>query len=180
MKLLKLTEDQLRNICSPINLQRAENYVGKFFDCKIQDNTIYGKIKGNHGIYNVSLKIDSDPLEYSCECKTSKEMFCKHAAALGLTYIYTPWVFETDEKLERDQIKTLDELSFYLKTTKLKHLIDELRTKGVGIAKLAEITGISLQQIAAILKDDENDKYHVLTDPLKLACLYIIEKDFEV
>ncbi|MGA1847321.1 SWIM zinc finger family protein [Deferribacter abyssi] len=180
MKLLKLTEDQLRNICTPINLQRAENYVGKFFDCKIQDNIIVGKIKGNHGVYNVSLKIDSDPLEYSCECKTSKEMFCKHAAALGLTYIYTPWVFETDEKIERDSIKTLDELSFYLKTTKLKTLIDELRKKGVGVAKLSDLIGVSLQQIAAILKDEEKDKYHVLTDSIKLACLYILEKDFEV
>ncbi|KAA0257438.1 hypothetical protein FHQ18_10345 [Deferribacter autotrophicus] len=180
MKLLKLTEDQLRNICTPINLQRAENYVGRFFDCKIQNNIIVGKIKGNHGIYNVTLKIDSDPLEYSCECKTSKEMFCKHAAALGLTYIYTPWVFESDEKIERGNIKTLDELSFYLKTTKLKTLIDELRKKGVGVAKLSDLIGVSLQQIAAILKDEEKDKYHVLTDPIKLVCLYILEKDFEV
>lgn len=176
MQLLKLTEEQLRNISTSITLQRAENYVGKFFDCKIEDNVLEGKIRGNHGIYHVKLKIDTDPLTYECQCETSKEMFCKHAAALGLTYIYTPWVFESNKKIKRENINSLEELQFYLRTTKLKTLLEDLKKCCLGVAQLSEITGISVQQISAIVKDDLNGKFHTLTIPLKLACLYLIER----
>jgi hypothetical protein len=103
-------------------------------------------------------------------------MFCKHAAALGLTYIYTPWVFESNKKIEREEITSIEELQFYLRTTKLKTLLDDLRKCCLGVAQLSELTGISVQQISAIVKDDLNGKYHTLTDPLKLACLFLIEK----
>lgn len=176
MQLIKLTEEQLRNISTGINLQRAENYVGKFFDCRLEGGLLKGKIKGNHGIYDVELRIDSDPLSFVCQCKTSKEMFCKHAAALGLTYIYTPWAFETDNKIERKSISSVEELQFFLRTTKMKTLLDELRKCCVGLAKLSELTGIPVQQISAITKDDLNGKYHTLTDPLKLSCLYLLDK----
>ena len=176
MQLLKLTEDQLKNICTPLNMQRAENYVGKFYDCKIEGPYLTGVIKGNHGDYEVKLKIDTDPLEYSCGCNTSKEMFCKHSAALGLTYIYTPWLFKTTQKINRESVKTDEELQFYIKTTTLKELINELKDSCIGPNKLAEIVGISSQQLLNIIKDEEKGKYHLLTDPLKLSCLYLIEK----
>lgn len=176
MQLLKLTEEQLRNISTSINIQRAENYVGKFFDCKMEDNILKGKIRGNHGIYEVELRIDTDPLTFTCQCNASKEMFCKHAAALGLTYIYTPWVFETSSRIERDKISNIEELKFYLRTTKLKDLLEELRKSNFKVAALSDITGISVQQISAIVKDDLNGKYHTLTAPLKLTCLYLLEK----
>ena len=38
MQLVKLTEEQLKNISSGINLQRAENYVGKFINCSVDDS----------------------------------------------------------------------------------------------------------------------------------------------
>lgn len=179
MQLLKLTEDQLKNICTSINMQRAENYVGKFHDCRIDGSYLKGFIKGNHGSYEVSLKIDSDPLGYSCECDTSKEMFCKHSAALGLTYIYTPWLFSTSEKIDRDNIKNNEELQYYIRTTNLKELVDELRHCCIGSAKFAELAGLSLHQLSSIIKDEQKGKYHVLTDPLKLSCLYLIEKNLK-
>lgn len=179
MQLLKLTEDQLKNICTTLNMQRAENYVGKFHDCVIDGNFLRGAIKGNHGSYNVSLQISSDPLEYSCECETSKSMFCKHSAALGLTYIYTPWLFTTDEKIDRGNITTNKELQYYLRTTTLKDLIDEMRSCCLGAVNFAELSGISAQQLSTIIKDEQKGKYHVLTDPLKMSCLYLIEKNMK-
>jgi len=176
MQLLRLTEEQLKNISSSITLQRAENYVGKFYDCEIEGSKLKGKIKGNHGVYNVELFIDSDPLDFKCDCNASKEMFCKHAAALGLTYIYTPWVFTTEEELDRTKITSTGELQFYLKSVKLKGLIDELKRSGIGASALADITGISIQQLSMIIKDDQNGKNHTLTIPMKLSCLYLIER----
>ncbi|WP_022850037.1 SWIM zinc finger family protein [Limisalsivibrio acetivorans] len=175
MQLPKLSEEQLKNISTPINLQRAENYVGKFVDCSIEGNVLKGTIKGNHGSYTSELVIDTDPIEFKCDCENAKEVFCKHAAALGLTYIYTPWVFAS-EKIERSKINSFEDIKFYIKTTTLKELIEELRGKSIGSAQIAELNGISLQQLSAIVKDDLSGKHHTLTDPLKLACLYLLEK----
>jgi len=129
MQYIKLKEEQLRNICTPMNFQRAENYIGRFYDCKLEGTVLTGKVKGNHGIYSVELKIDTDPLEYKCGCETSKTMFCKHAAALGLTYIYTPWVFTTDFHIDREEVKTLEDLDLYLRNIKLKTLVEELKKR---------------------------------------------------
>jgi uncharacterized Zn finger protein len=179
MQSIKLTEDQLRNICASMNLQRAENYIGRFYDCELKDNTLIGKVRGNHGIYNVKLKIDSDPLQYSCDCETAKKMFCKHAAALGLTYIYTPWIFITNVNIDRSEVKSLEDLDLYLRSVKLKNLVEELKAKGIGIAKLVELLGISVQQLSSVMKDDLNGKFHILTIPLKLSCLYLLDNSFD-
>jgi len=177
MQLIKLSEEQLKNISTPLNLQRAENYVGKFYDCSVNGAELTGKIRGNHGVYEVKLKIDTDPIDYQCDCETSKETFCKHTAALGLTYIYTPWVFKSDEKIDRSNINNTEELLFYVKTTKLKELLDELKAVGIASSKVAELTGLSMQQLLTIAKDDNNGKNHQLTDPVKLSCLYLLEKN---
>lgn len=179
MQLLKLTEDQLKNICTSLNMQRAENYVGKFHNCRIDGHYLKGIIKGNHGNYEVSLKIDSDPLGYKCECKTATSMFCKHSAALGLTYIYTPWLFVTSEKIDRNSITNNEELQYYIRTTNLKDFVDELKNCCIGVAKFADLAGISIHQLSSIIKDEQRGKYHLLTDSLKLSCLYLIEKNLK-
>jgi uncharacterized Zn finger protein len=179
MQIVRLAEEQIKNICSPINLQRAENYISRFYDCEMDRTTIRGRVRGNHGVYDVELTLDSDPLKYKCGCETSKTMFCKHAAALGLTYIYTPWVFAPDIQIKKDEIKTVEDLDLYLRKIKLKSLIEDLREKDINISILSELTGISLQQISSVIKDDQIGKYHILTNPLKLSCLYIMEKRFE-
>lgn len=179
MQLFKLTEDQLRNSATSLIIQRAENYIGKFIDCKIEGPVLKGKIKGNHGIYSVEIKIDNDPISYKCDCSTAKTSFCKHAAALGLTYIYTPWVFELDHTPDRSKISTFEDLQYYVKTTKLKDIIDDLRGTGITIAQLSELLGISPQQLHSIIKDDQSGKHHVLTDPIKLSCMYLLEKNFQ-
>lgn len=176
MQLIKLTEEQLKNISTSINLQRAENYVGKFHNCSIDGSVIKGTIRGNHGDYNVSLKIDSDPIEYECDCEKGKDLFCKHAAALGLTYIYTPWVFASNQKLDRKSLRTTEEVKFYIKTTPLKQMLEELKKIEVSISQLSDLSGISMKQISGIVKEDNNEKHHMLTDPLKLSCMFLLEK----
>ena len=177
MHIAKLSEEQLRNIGTAMVMQRAENYIGRFFDCEMNEALLKGSVKGNHGVYKVKLAIDKDPLEFECNCETSKKMFCKHAAALGLTYIYTPWIFSISEKIERTKINDINELNFYIKTIKLKSLVEELKKNNIGLSTLSEITDVSIHHMSAVVKDDNKDKYHLLTAPLKLACLYLLEKN---
>lgn len=174
MQLVKLTEEQLKNISTSMNLQRAENYVGKFINCSVDSSIISGTIRGNHGDYKVTLKIDTDPIEYNCDC--GKEEFCKHAAALGLTYIYTPWVFASNQKLDRKSLRTTEEVKFYIKTTPLKQFIDDLKSIDVSVSQLAELSGLPMKRIATLVKEESEDKSHNLTDPLKLSCLFLLEK----
>lgn len=176
MQLIKLTEEQLKNICSGINLQRAENYVGKFHNCSVDGSIIKGTIKGNHGDYEVSLDLASDPIGYKCCCENSKELFCKHAAALGLTYIYTPWVFASKTRLDRKKLQSTNEIQFFVKTTPLKDLLDELKKANIGLSTISELTGISMQQISVMVKEDTTGKHHSLTDPLKMSCMFLLEK----
>jgi len=176
MQLIKLTEEQLKNISTSINLQRAENYVGKFNNCSIEGANIKGTIRGNHGDYTVNLKIDSDPIQFDCNCGKDKSHFCKHAAALGLTYIYTPWVFASNQKMDRKALRTTDDIQFYIKTTPLKKLLDELKSIEVSISQLSTLTGVTMKQLSSIVKEDANGTHHNLTDPLKLTCLFLLEK----
>lgn len=176
MQLIKLTEEQLKNISSAICLQRAENYVGKFQNCSMEGSVLKGTIKGNHGDYHVTLRFDGDPITYECGCDNSKEFFCKHAAALGLTYIYTPWVFSSSKKMNRKNLNSVDEIKYFIKTTPLKDLLDELKKVDINLSSLAEMTGITIQQISVMVKEDSTGKHHALTDPLKMSCLYLLEK----
>lgn len=176
MQLVKLTEEQLKNISSGLCLQRAENYVGKFQHCSIDGDVLKGTIRGNHGDYHVKIDVGTDPIAYECGCVNAKDVFCKHAAALGLTYIYTPWVFSSDRKLDRKTVKSAAEIKFYIKTTPLKDLLDELKKIDISISALAELTGVTMQQISVMVKEDMTGIHHSLTDPLKMSCLYLLEK----
>ncbi len=176
MQLLKLTEEQLKNISSSICLQRAENYVGKFQNCSVDGSVLKGTIRGNHGDYHVKLEFDKDPILYGCGCENSKDHFCKHCAALGLTYIYTPWVFASDRKVDRKSMKSMEDMKYYIKVTPLKDLLDDLKNIDISISALAELTGITMQQISVMVKEDTTGKHHALTDPLKMSCLYLLEK----
>lgn len=176
MQLVKLTEEQLKNISSGLCLQRAENYVGKFHNCSVDGPVLKGTIKGNHGDYHVKLNIGADPIVYECGCDKAKESFCKHAAALGLTYIYTPWIFSSGHKIDRKAVKTPSEIQFYIKTTPLKDLLDDLKSVDISISTLAELTGVSMHQVSVMVKEDMTGVHHALTDPLKMSCLYLLEK----
>lgn len=176
MQLVKLTEEQLKNISSGLCLQRAENYVGKFQNCSVEGSVLKGTIKGNHGDYHVKLDVGTDPISYECGCEKAKDCFCKHAAALGLTYIYTPWIFSSEHRLDRKAVKTPAEIQFYIKTTPLKDLLDDLKRVDVSISTLAELAGVTMQQISVMVREDMTGIHHALTDPLKMSCLYLLEK----
>ena len=176
MKLVKLSAEDLNEAATEETLQRAESYVGNFYDCNIHDNVISGKIRGNHGEYNVSLIIDGGKVKsHNCICERAKTECCKHAAALGLTYVYTPWLFN-GKRIKKSDIHNLDSLEYYLSTTSLKELFTETKDNGITLADLSSVTKISVQQLSTIIKDEQSGKLHQLTEPIKLGCLYLLDK----
>lgn len=180
MQLIKLSEDDLKDVSSQLTLQRAESYVGNFYDCSLVNSVLIGKIRGNHGEYIVEVGIAENGKisSHKCGCETAKNEFCKHAAALGLTYIYTPWLF-SGKKIERSDIKTVDDLECYASSTTLRELFTELKSAGYSLADIAGLLKMSTVQLSGIIKDDQTGKKHQLTEPIKLACLYLLDKKIE-
>ncbi|MDR0453751.1 MAG: hypothetical protein LBH05_02945 [Deferribacteraceae bacterium] len=175
MNVAKLTEDQLRTTFPFEALSRGEGSVGQFYDCIVKNGDLYGKIKGNHGVYNAVLYTSRTPLTGECNCKTTD--LCKHTAALGLSYLYTPWVFKCEDNIDRANLKNIDDIQFYVAMTPLRQFVNELKEQKIALSKLAEITRIPLQQISAAIRDSENGTPHTLTDILKLAILYLLDSN---
>lgn len=174
MKVPTLTEEQLKTSCSPEVLERAEGVVGQFSECSVQSGDLHGKIKGNHGVYDVALYTSGSYLKGSCNCEASVDGLCKHSAALGISYIYTPWIFSTTDKLNREKLKTVEDVQFYIAVTPLKALLDELRETGISTAALSEITRVPMQAIAQAVKTSESVPSQ-MAELLKMASLYLLE-----
>lgn len=181
MQLIKLSEEDLNKTCSQILLQKAESYVGNFFDCNLTDETLVGKIRGNHGEYSVELTVGEggNIISHKCACENSKEAICKHSAALGLTYIYTPWLFN-GRRMKRSNISNIDELKYYISTTPLREMFIELRGKGINLSDMADLLKVSAVQLSSVIKEDQLGKTHQLTEPIKLACAYLLDKTFKM
>ncbi|MDR2401784.1 MAG: hypothetical protein LBD73_09070 [Deferribacteraceae bacterium] len=174
MNVAKLTEEQIKAAFRAEVLERAEGSIGQFQDCTVKGGDLFGKITGNHGSYSVSLYTSKTPLSFSCTCRSGSEG-CKHAAALGLTFIYSPWLFTCAEKIDRAELTSVEDIHFYISVTPLKQIIDELRSAGIGLAKLSELTKLSSQQISAAVRSSEKGLAGSSGDLLKLASLYVLE-----
>ena len=176
MNVPKLTEEQLKAVFAPDVMQRAEGVVGQFYDCIVKDGDLHAKIKGNHGFYQVTLRTSQSPLQADCTEKSSEQGSCKHMAALGLSYIYTPWVFKCEDCIDRNEFTSVDDIKFYVAITPLRQLLDELKSRQIPLSKLSEITRIPMQQISQVVRDSENGTTHTLTEALKLSCLYLLDR----
>ena len=75
-------------------------------------------------------------------------------------------------------IIAFDELKYYIATTPLKEMITNLKSAGYSLADIAELLKISVLQLSTIVKDDQIGKTHQLTEPIKLVCSYLLDKQF--
>jgi hypothetical protein len=89
---LTLTEEQLAQVIDEKTFHRAQPYVREFTHRLRSGPTISGRMAGPHGVFSVSLTIEDLTLTPTCSC-TSDPGFCRHAIALGLTYIEEPQSF---------------------------------------------------------------------------------------
>ncbi len=175
MDVAKLSEDQLRAVFSPRVMERAEGSMGQFYDCIVKNGDLHATIRGNHGYYQVTLHTSKDPLTSECNCKSAAEGPCKHGAALGLSYIYTPWIFKCEDRIDRNKLQTVDDIHFYVSLTPLRQLLDELKAAGVSMTRFAELAGVTPQQISTVVKATESGAQHVMGEMLKMSCLYLLD-----
>jgi hypothetical protein len=89
---LSLTEEQLAQVIDEKTFHRAQPYVREFTHRLRSGPSITGRVAGPHGIFTVSLTIKDSTLTPTCSC-TADPGFCRHAIALGLTYIEEPQSF---------------------------------------------------------------------------------------
>jgi hypothetical protein len=89
---LPLTEEQLAQVVDEKTFHRAQPYVREFTHRLRSSATITGRMAGPHGVYTASLTLEGSTLTSACSC-TSDAGFCRHAIALGLTYIEEPQSF---------------------------------------------------------------------------------------
>jgi hypothetical protein len=89
---LPLTEERLAQVIDEKTFHRAQPYVREFTHRLRSGPSITGRVVGPHGVFTVSLTIGDSTLTPACSC-TSDPGFCRHAIALGLTYIEEPQSF---------------------------------------------------------------------------------------
>jgi len=89
---LHLTETQLAHAVDEKCFHRAQLYVSEFTHRLRSGHTIAGRVACTYGVYAVSLEVADSQLTPSCTCPGEME-FCKHAVALGLTYLEEPESF---------------------------------------------------------------------------------------
>ena len=85
----------IKNYCS--NNSSEKNYVGKFFDGYAIGNKIFASVKGNYGMYKVSIEVSGEDVKTNCSCYIGKNG-CHHCLALGLTFIENPSLFREIKK----------------------------------------------------------------------------------
>ena len=93
-----LSRRQIHAFTDDISFERASGYVGDFDEYTKDQNGISGTVVGRstNEEYAVSIEVNEEQqLEGSCSCP-SYHHWCKHIAALGLTYIEYPDQFDSD------------------------------------------------------------------------------------
>jgi uncharacterized Zn finger protein len=98
------TETALRRAAGQVIFERADEYVCSEALTRrlVAKNTLSAQVYGNYGVYRVRLEVSSrGGLTASCTCPAEMD-FCKHAAALGRTWLAEPESFFDLESLRQD------------------------------------------------------------------------------
>lgn len=152
---------------------KAKGYIGSFFDMQIKDGVILARVKGNHGTYTVSLKLENNHINASCSCY--KGGYCHHSEALAHTYVQNPRDFKVVKSKTLKQVKTLNDLNSYLNSTTLDKLIRELKSKGITQKDFAESIGMSTRHLSAVKSSELRNRYFHELGATKLACLWVLD-----
>jgi uncharacterized Zn finger protein len=103
----KITEQDIRGLIDAQSFQRGQNYFnsGAIFDARRQGMVLKGRCQGSRSqAYTVEVTFDNqDIVENDCSCPLGS--YCKHVAALLLTWVHRPQEFieqpEYDKLLEQ-------------------------------------------------------------------------------
>ncbi|MGH8056033.1 MAG: SWIM zinc finger family protein, partial [Candidatus Entotheonellia bacterium] len=108
------------------------------------------RVSGTYGVYAVSLSIDGSNLTPSCTCPADME-FCKHAVALGLTYLEEPESFY--------DLRTLTAQLEQRSPEELIDLIVQIATRHPQVLGMLGVAGFAEEE-----EDDDEDEEEELFD----------------
>jgi uncharacterized Zn finger protein len=143
---LTLTEEQLAQVIDEKTFHRAQPYVGEFTHRLRSGPTISGRVPGPHGVFAVSLTIEAAILTPSC-CCTSDPGFCRHAIALGLTYIEEPQSFY--------DLRTLATRLEQFSQSELVNLILRMATRHPQTLGMLGVEGFDEEDDDEVVDEDE-------------------------
>jgi uncharacterized Zn finger protein len=154
--------------------EKVIRYVGKFFDRQRTGKKIMAKVVGNHGTYTVSLSVKNGRADGACSCYVGRDG-CHHCDALAKTFLDNPESFVAVAGKRRRNIRTLNDLSSYLKGVTLAELTDQMKERGVTQTAFAESIGMNPRHLAAIKSSEARHRYFNELGATKLAVLWLIE-----
>ena len=143
---LPLTEEQLAQVIDEKTFHRAQPYVREFTHRLRSGPAISGRVAGPHGVFTVSLTIADSTLTPACSC-TSDPGFCRHAIALGLTYIEEPQSFY--------DVRTLTTQLERYSHGELVELVLQMGTRYPQTLGMLGVEGFADEEDEDVIDDDE-------------------------
>jgi len=154
--------------------EKVNRYIGKFYERRIKNDRILAKVKGNHGEYTVSLKLDERRVDFNCSCYIGKHG-CHHCVALAHTFLNDSESFEIVNETKRSGIKNIEQLGNYLDYVTLSELLDELKSVGISQKEFAQAIGTTSAHLTSVKTSEARNRFYKGLGAFKLACLWIIE-----
>jgi hypothetical protein len=172
--LFPLTERELRKSFGEETWRRAQEYVGAFYATEAGPREIRGSVTGHGDTYSTFLRRVGGYLECACSCPAADDMNCKHAAALGLTYLRGPASFKAMAGKNRTEIRAMGDVSKFLKGTTLDDLVKQLQDRGVTQKQVIEILGINQGLFGSAKRLEKRGRRYGFLNACKLACAYLL------
>ncbi|NET49362.1 MAG: hypothetical protein F6K09_11675, partial [Merismopedia sp. SIO2A8] len=111
-----LDQDWLRELAGDRYFQRGVDYFdrGLVHSLAQYDGQITADVHGTE-VYQVSLWLDGDDLQYRCTCPLGvDDLFCKHCVAVGLAWIAEPPPYRPDREAPAQKGTTMEDVRQYL------------------------------------------------------------------
>jgi len=109
---LDISEEEIRAVCTKKAFLQSHYYLSspKLSKATIHDNTLSAEVAGHYGTYRTTVTVEHGRISSTCTCADGTS-FCKHAAALALTWIRSPRSFLSLEEVASELSgKTNDQL----------------------------------------------------------------------
>jgi hypothetical protein len=171
---LEQLQTAIRRRWSRVPSQKATPYVNAF-TAKVRSGAkITANVVGNHGIYTVSIQLDTKGLTSACSCYIGKHGNCHHCEALAHTFIQDPSPFKIIKPKQRKDVRNLTDVQAYLRSVTLEDLLGQLKAKGITQKAFAEQIGMNPRHLTAIKSSELRHHYFNELGATKLACLWVL------
>lgn len=156
--------------------EKAQRYIGQFFDATRFGTKIAARVEGNYGTYRVSVEAQEAGVTSACSCYIGKHGGCHHCHALALTFLQQPEQFVELKSRPLEQVNVPADLPEYLRSITLEQLLDDLKAHGITQKSFAEAMGMNPRHLTAVKSSEGRNRYFNELGAIKLACLWMLDR----